>query len=143
MAAGLKPIAKLSFIGQIAKLSKYYLGAEASPKAFVTVATPLQASCQFWFNSFIFHINWSQCKKDEDSPENVKEAADSVKKAAQSISEQVKKVSDKVNETADVVKAKATEFLTFGAAKIATEVVKKKAEMKDKKKAEEKEKGKK
>lgn len=39
-------------------------------------------------------------------------------------------MSDKVSETADVVKEKAAELFSLGAAKIATEFVKKKNEMK-------------
>ncbi|WRX21893.1 hypothetical protein QQP08_014380 [Theobroma cacao] len=44
--------------------------------------------------------------------------------------EKVKTMSDKVSETADVVKEKAAELFSLGAAKIATEFVKKKNEMK-------------
>ncbi|KAG4179706.1 hypothetical protein ERO13_A10G121150v2 [Gossypium hirsutum] len=81
-----------------------------SPRAFFTTARPLQ------------------CKKDEDASESVKEAADSVKNAAHSVSHNVKKMSDKVSETADVVKEKATEVMSLGAAKVATQIVKKKQE---------------
>ncbi|KAH1046851.1 hypothetical protein J1N35_037635 [Gossypium stocksii] len=88
-----------------------------SPRAFFTTARPLQAS-----------LLKLQCKKDEDASESVKEAADSVKNAAHSVSHNVKKMSDKVSETADVVKEKATEVMSLGAAKVATEIVKKKQE---------------